>query len=615
MAADGYLTTTSNKQINTYLFQIDGFLADTSAIGIFNINQDYTGNGLILNGVSFRDEENYDLEYALPLSETFNFTLQNYGEYVSDKRSNTSSELFRIGGMLGFEFSNQVQDKKKFLGLIDNYAGQLKAGIENNERLGLVSPGYRGVGQLLMNTDFSGATFLISTDNDYLSLNLDRENLESRNLLSYTETYSPGNIMHIDVKMDVLDRDLLGRTTEAQRIDNPGEFYKVENRTESRYGGNLDMNVKITDRLNTQILSTISRADIIRDYKNPLVGVEISSISRRLEENLFSLDMSMQYLGEKSASKAGLYYNTRTETNTSSRRFSISEGDFQNLQQLERLRDNSQNTTRFYAQSLYEIDDDNAIDAEFSISILRYNTPSERNNDDRDELTTISKLNYFHRFSDYLDWKISFEYFTNHFVYLKSEYSAQNRWNRILTLSQHFEYKSELVNYRPSLSLIANYTAFDYEALTQDVNSFSLRQINYSDTTQIFLTSKVRLESNLLVRYYERGLLFWDDFAETPESANFERFAKLLIIADREIGDSYGIGARVYSLNQERISSGLDQGFGAFQQFSYGPEVLLRLNFDSGSYISLTGWYEYQNTFQQGSQEVANIFLTSNIVF
>jgi len=612
--AEGFFNTRMDKQINTYLFDIDGSLRDSSSLGIFSINQDYNGNGLIVDGVSFRDEEELILEYTYPMKSGFAVGSYSYANYVSDQRSNTLSELQRFGSLITLGYS-LVDETNQEVFSLKNFSSKLAYGLEQNKRLQLNSGAQRSRLDLTIAAqDFN--TFLnFNSTNDHLLLNLGRENFESKSSLDILEVFDFGDKLSGNFFYNVLDRDLLGVLTEGLSIINPDYTYSIENRTEERFGGKVGLDIKITEWLSSSFQSDLSQALIVRDYKYPIEGLDLSNISRVLNENLFNFTTSYNLVLGQFISDGGIQLSNRTETNRASLEYELSQSKLENLQTLESLRDNSQNRTRVFSKNAYKLENGDIFQTDFSISILQYDTPSGQNNDDRDELTYQIEAGYSHRFSNTLDYNLNLNYFANHFVYLKSQYSAQNRWNRILTLNQSIRLQNEIVEFNPTISLIANYTSFDYEALSQSVNSFSLRQINYSDSLQLKISKSLYTESNLLVRYYERGLLFWDDFAETPESANFERSAKLLLIAENIAGSRYGIGGRIYKLEQERIGPGVRNNFGDFEQFSYGPEILVELRFDSGNYFRLSGWYEYQTTQGQGFQEVPNIFITSNIVF
>src|SRR5206468_114721 len=65
-------------------------------------------------------------------------------------------------------------------------------------------------------------------------------------------------------------------------------------------------------------------------------------------------------------------------------------------------------------------------------SILRYDTPSDQNVEDRDELLVALSLATTHRISQYFDLGISLEGTLSHIVYLLRERSANNNYNRVL---------------------------------------------------------------------------------------------------------------------------------------------------------------------------------------
>ena len=114
-----------------------------------------------------------------------------------------------------------------------------------------------------------------------------------------------------------------------------------------------------------------------------------------------------------------------------------------------------------------------------------------------------------------------------HYVYLKSQRSSSNNWNRVLRFSPTILLQSNYLYYKPEFGINANYTTYDFENIVTGINSFSFREVSYMDTIQIKLNSNYYIESKNEIRYSERGILYWNEFSEQPQRSNFESFVKL----------------------------------------------------------------------------------------
>ena len=154
----------------------------------------------------------------------------------------------------------------------------------------------------------------------------------------------------------------------------------------------------------------------------------------------------------------------------------------------------------------------------FFVSRLRYDTPDSNNFDDRDELRISSGLSYSRRISGALLASFSLRANLHHLVYLFSQRSANNNWNRILQLANEIEWQpGPISRLKQRAEVLANYTSYDFEAVKYQIRSFVYRKFTLTDSLRLgrnygdwqwFLFHRLELEEN--------GRLFWQDFAEQP---------------------------------------------------------------------------------------------------
>jgi len=243
-------------------------------------------------------------------------------------------------------------------------------------------------------------------------------------------------------------------------------------------------------------------------------------------------------------------------------------------------------------------------------SILRYDTPSSRNDDDRDELWYITSLAARHRFSRQFAAQLFVDVSLTHLVYLHASQSSNNAWNRILRLSPRFEYTADSsLSTLNTFEVLANYTAYDFDASSTE--SFLFRQFSFVDSTEVRLTRRLSLHGMGVVRLYERGELQWDRFAErllnSYEEQTFSGGVRYAM-TERLL---FSVGIRYF--NQLRYGhAGADRSLeNTFR--SVGPTATVAISTRERTEVSLSGWYERQTQTGQPDRSVTTMAMLVNI--
>ena len=265
--------------------------------------------------------------------------------------------------------------------------------------------------------------------------------------------------------------------------------------------------------------------------------------------------------------------------------------------------------------SNFFLSDRDSLNISSSIEIFRYDTPSDKNNDDRDELSINSELEYLRKINKNIHLGLGTEIRLHHYVYLKAQRSASNNWNRIIRLFPTIIIRHDDFFYKPQFGINANYTVYDFENQVNGISSFSFREVSYRDTLNFRFDKNYSIQSKNLIRYSERGILYWDEFAETPERSNLEVFSNLMIFNNLNEVSSVGIGIRYYKRNDSRINSifaGTSTLINDFE--SIAPELKLIYTFESGNSLNVDAWYEFQTINLEQYREVPNFYLTAKIL-
>lgn len=242
-------------------------------------------------------------------------------------------------------------------------------------------------------------------------------------------------------------------------------------------------------------------------------------------------------------------------------------------------------------------------------SILRYDTPSASNVEDRDELLVALSLSTSHRLSRYLDLSFSLDGTLSHIVYLLRDRSANNNINRVLRFAPRTVYRPfSFFSSMNTFEVLANYTVYDFEAQAAQVRSFSYRQFGWIDSTTVELSNRLGLDFLGYLKLYERGQLNWSEFSERRENSFIDRTYAVQVRCMPDDGVLFAVGVRYFS--QTRYSyTGEERKLDSFLR-SFGPTCWILWRPNPTSEVSMKGWYEHRRLEGGGSRSLANMTLT-----
>ncbi|HTS00798.1 MAG TPA: hypothetical protein VML00_13645 [Bacteroidota bacterium] len=277
----------------------------------------------------------------------------------------------------------------------------------------------------------------------------------------------------------------------------------------------------------------------------------------------------------------------------------------------EHINDNTARHTQLAGAAVIPVSSSDRVELAGSVGILRYDTPSALNLEDRDELLVALTLSTWHRVSRTLDVGIVLGGSIDHLVYLLSERSANNNVNRVLRLSPRTIFRpSEAFTSINAFEVLANYTVYDFEQQLPSVKSFSYRQFAWLDSTAFDLTHRIGFDFFAYWRVYERGQLEWTQFREVLQSeANELTYAVQCRVAPAA-RTLFAVGVRyfgqtnyAYTLGVRRVDTFLN---------SIGPTCAIAWEPGAHSRLTFEGWYQRQR--QPGGVSRSLASMTMNIV-
>ncbi len=581
-----------NKVAGTFIFKGDAQLNQDVGNGHMLLSQFYRGSTIRSVAATFRDDEVFSMQYSYGNNAVLMPLFQTNIQVSRDSRSIGLSSLTRLNAALGLRSGSDSSmiieaqlgaESNKLLGVEDKgIVTRLRAGVQNIDL-----DQYRLSSRLQSEISI----FPRRTNGDVeASVYLARE-FDARNALRLNLTYR------------TLNRDWYSQIT----LDTAAQNF-IETRLEHRFVGSAQVLVGVTNDIQSEITTSLSDGSIARAFKDASVLAPSTLASRSLDELQFSINASTRYSTSSQQHVFSLGYFSRVEQNIAARHFaSLGSAQLDTLQEQERIRDNTMGRTQIALRSYWNLSRSDTLLLDGAYSIMRYDTPSTQNNDDRDELSAALMLGLAHRFNSTLAVNLSAHVQLNHIVFLKASRSALNGWNRIIQLSPTASISTPLIRLNPQFEVLAQYTVYDFEGKAGVPSSFSFRQISYRDSISIPLTQLVSVETKLYLRRFQRGQLFWSSFAELEQSRNYEQFIRVLIDYSPEHSLHIGVGARWYALSQENL---LTSSVNNTTLQSYGPECAIAYSLSPTLQLSLSGWYEFQYQNHLHSRDLPNMLLS-----
>lgn len=242
---------------------------------------------------------------------------------------------------------------------------------------------------------------------------------------------------------------------------------------------------------------------------------------------------------------------------------------------------------------------------------LRYDTPSEENYDDRDELLSIGRLRYTHQLTPFFEAFVNLEGTFNHIVYISSQTSSNNNINRVLRLASGGSYKGKNVSSLNSFEVSANYTVYDFEDINPNYRSFSFRQFTALDSSTVKLSHDYFLSFYGYLKLSEQGELRWASFTSRPIRYLYELYAepKVNLLFAEFV---FSAGMKYFELNTYTYQAATKVPDTRYS--SIGP--VAEANYRSNPlFLRFFFWYEFITGTNAVNREQINLSLQTNWYF
>jgi hypothetical protein len=593
--SDRYLLNTFDKQLNTFNFNTvfrDNLIADNF---FFGIKENFNSTIINAGTKNIKDEQylwaigQYDLSEPIKIG-----ILLNHNLYSDDRdlAINKASQLttsfytkfqpspnFEITPFAGFSQNEQIGEKDKGV-IYGTEAGIDKYNLNDFELSSLLK---------YQNEDIS------PRKNTFRLVNVDLKS-------SFDEGFN--NIITANYSQQRKDFYFTAdpQTMQEFNIDN-----NIQSRTESGY--------LIQDR----IRFAPPKSPLILDIQGRIAWRGIDRSTRyiseseaansnydtHIEESRLEFNSAADYIMDNVNLSLRFSFSERDEKHTPIRYSDLSSIVYNERLALEEDKDNTSQLANLSLQGRIILSRSDRITVSLFQRKLKYDTSSDQNFDDRDELLSIGRIFYERDFSPFFKAFVNFEGNLNKIVYIFAERSSNNNVKRILKFSAGGLFTAGSFSSSNSAEVSANYTVFDYEELNPNFKSYSFRQLAVRDSSKLQLNNKIRLFVTGYTKLSEQGDFKWSNFSSNPVRYLSEQYLEPKIFYDYSAA-SIGIGIRYFSLTTYNIQNGIERNKVSDYR-SIGP--LSEISFVAGDRILLKfyGWYEFIKTEDNSNRETVNI--------
>jgi hypothetical protein len=538
------------------------------------INEEFNSNIIESSQRYIQDIQNFGIKLSDKLYDGFKYTVRINSTIYSDDKSIGISNAYTHEALTGITylpfnyFSVSALGGWKFddqMGIKDNGASFLLNSKLENYNLG----GYLSNLEAEWNSDYLSPR---NNNNRWLNLMIQKKFSEVawNNLSFFYRNF---------------DKDFY-------IVSNTIDDFNIEKRREN--------NLVIADELNyipdswiTMSMSAVfANKDVTKKLKNKSVETLTSNIFDSNIDEL-KIDLILQVTTDfgwmKNYFKIGV--NEREEDHKLDYYEGVSRNYYVSRSKSESYKDNTSTSNFISFSSYFFLSEKNNLNVSSMYNILRYDTPSDNNFDDRDEVQMLVNVIDEHKFNKNFLLKTLFEFNRYRTIFIFGERSANNQSNNILKFSAFTDYTySQLLKTKNMFEVLSNYTVYDFKDKIASLKNLAFRQFQFFDSTIINLSKIIAIDFFSNIRLSERGELFWDDFKEKPADYYVDQTYSFTIWYKESEFIKFGIGYKTYSQNRYIYKSNVKKL--DYTQANHGPTGSMVYQIDNDFNLRLTGWYE-----------------------
>lgn len=595
-AGPGRISLGFERNVNTYLWDFGGRYGFEENAWRVAADERFQRTLIRTDRSTIKDEQSFRLDADRWLTPAFALSASFSSFIFSDNRALGLTDLSSNSALAGIRW--------RALPVLDVVP---MAGVRFDNQQGIEDRGFMYAGSASLHDLIIGRTVAqgeLYASAEYIDPRFQSEQRGSADLLA---SFGEASINHTQLLIRNVRREFYlayDSTLEAQT----GIGHPIESRDERIVTLSNTLRYQLLRPLDLIASVDVSQRDITRARTQRPVDDDAPFFDNDISE--FQLNGSAQLRYDNLTGTRGMLrmeINERDEQHTIAPFEGASTVSFARQELLEEQKNNNIQQTQITLQLSQALGKADTLSVSASTVKLQYDTPSDENHDDRDELFVLAGIRWVHRFSPWFQASLSGDINLRHTVFIFSERSANNTWNRVLRLAPSTELRlGRSVVSRNTAEVVANYTVYDFETATLAQRSFSLRQLTVSDSTLIHLGSEFWAEFQLHVRMYERGELRWSAFTVRPVQFFDERTLAISLL--RLHGTLHAsAGFRLFEQRRYRYE-GLDRIRSGLLR-SYGPTATLRMRLANTADIIAEGWYQLSSENEGAVRTTPNLSL------
>lgn len=160
-------------------------------------------------------------------------------------------------------------------------------------------------------------------------------------------------------------------------------------------------------------------------------------------------------------------------------------------------------------RSGWGVDANDSLGVSASVTKFRYDTSDTLNPNDHDQIKWQFTFAHAHRFTEQLQLVWRGSAFLNHFIFVSSEFSSGNNWERFIQLTPEvvFQPRKNFL-FRQSVTVRAKYQTYDFDNPETGIRNTVNRQFIVSNISNFDITPRSRVELALNLELAEQGRFF-----------------------------------------------------------------------------------------------------------
>jgi len=479
-----------------------------------------------------------------------------------------------------------------------------KIGVKDEKQVGVYSTGFSGMLESYANN--VNISDFISSARLYMSLDKFSErtnyNYEVNTHVDKSFSENAGNTGIL--RAFTTRTDFFTPATQSV-VNNFNVNNNIQSRNEDYLMLSDNLNYSFTKNFRMRLDGMFFLKNINNGFKYKPVSASIITenvYDNNIKENLLRTGFELDYRLKFLTTRLNVSYTERAEDHTPMNVDNLAVPQRNELERIEKDKNNNSKTTTAYMEVMVYASNTNSIRLQGASSLLRYDTNSELNYDDRDELLLNGMVS--HRYYNFKNFFVetSFEYNSSILNYIFKEKSSNNNKNSVYKLNSYSVFKPvDGVASKNFFQVLANYTVYKYEDIISQVQSFSFRQLYLSDSTDINISKKLIVGLFGELKLYEQGQFNNSKFSVKPLAFYDERTLGSNINYDVKDFIRLYVGFRhyirrfyTYDKNEKILKR---------TQSTYGPYAGVVMNIRNNSSVYILGGIDKLET--SDSQEIS----------